>query len=72
MILAAGFGTRLRPLSLDLPKPMFPVMNRPLLAHSIDLLKSAGIADIAINVHHQPEKIMQAFGRGEELGQKLA
>jgi NDP-sugar pyrophosphorylase family protein len=71
MILAAGFGTRLRPLSLNLPKPMFPIMNRPLLAHSIDLLKSAGITDIAINVHHHPEKIMEAFGRGEELGARL-
>ena len=71
MILAAGFGSRLRPLSLNLPKPLFPVMNRPLLAHSIDILKSAGIVDIAINVHYQPEKIMQAFGQGEKLGVRL-
>jgi NDP-sugar pyrophosphorylase family protein len=71
MILAAGFGSRLRPLSLNLPKPLFPIMNRSLLAHSIDLLKSAGIIDIAINLHYQPEKIMRAFSQGEELGVRL-
>ncbi|MDP6736401.1 MAG: sugar phosphate nucleotidyltransferase, partial [Nitrospinaceae bacterium] len=55
MVLAAGFGTRLQPLTCAWPKPMFPVLGRPLLSHTFDLLRQAGIRDIAVNVHHLPE-----------------
>lgn len=57
MILAAGFGTRLRPVTYTLPKPMVPVCNRPLLAWAIEPLLAAGIREIAINLHHLPEAI---------------
>ena len=66
MILAAGFGTRLQPLTHSLPKPMFPVLNRPLLEHTLNLLSSQGIQDIIVNVHHLPEKIIDYFDDGSK------
>lgn len=57
MILAAGFGTRLRPLTNAMAKPMVPVCNRPLIAWAIDSLLAAGINEIVINVHHAPESL---------------
>ncbi len=61
MVLAAGFGNRLQPLTSILPKPMFPVLGRPLLSHTFDILQSANITDIAVNVHHLPESIIDYF-----------
>ncbi|KMP11778.1 hypothetical protein UR09_02345 [Candidatus Nitromaritima sp. SCGC AAA799-A02] len=61
MVLAAGFGTRLQPLTRVFPKPMFPVLGRPLLAHTLDLLHSASIRDIAVNIHHLPDLIVDYF-----------
>ena len=71
MVLAAGFGTRLRPLTNEIPKPLFPVMNRPVLEHTIDLLKSAGIEDIAVNLHHLGDKVEKYFGDGARFGVRL-
>jgi NDP-sugar pyrophosphorylase family protein len=71
MILAAGFGTRLKPLTLSLPKPMFPVLNRPLLEHTLNLLSTQGIQDIIVNVHHLPNKIIEHFGDGSDFGVRL-
>jgi len=71
MILAAGFGTRLKPLTNDLPKPLFPVLNRPILEHALNFLSSQGIQEIAINLHHQPEKIIDYFGDGKDFGVNL-
>ena len=71
MILAAGFGTRLRPLTQTVPKPMVPVLNRPLLERTIELLRSADIRDIAVNVHHLPEQILAYFGDGSKFGVNL-
>ncbi len=71
MILAAGFGTRLKPLTLGLPKPMFPVLNRPLLEHTLNFLSFNGIQDIIINVHHLPDKIIKHFGDGTDFGVRL-
>ncbi|CAI2717749.1 NDP-sugar synthase [Nitrospina watsonii] len=68
MILAAGFGTRLRPLTLTVPKPMVPVMNRPLLEHSLDLLREQRITDLTINLHHLPEKVIAHFREGGGFG----
>jgi NDP-sugar pyrophosphorylase family protein len=68
MILAAGFGTRLKPLTIGLPKPMFPLLNRPLLEHTLNFLSSQGIQDIIVNVHHLPEKIVEYFGDGTDFG----
>ena len=71
MILAAGFGTRLKPLTIGLPKPMFPLLNRPLLEHTLNFLSSQGIQDIIVNVHHLPEKIVEYFGNGSGFGVRL-
>src|SRR5260370_12883852 len=55
MILAAGYGTRLRPLTYTLPKPMVPVCNRPLIAYAMEAFLTAGIRDIVVNLHHLPD-----------------
>ena len=71
MILAAGFGTRLKPLTNDLPKPLFPILNQPILEHTLQFLRSQNIQDIAINLHHKPEKIINYFGDGKKFGVNL-
>ncbi len=62
MILAAGEGTRLRPLTLTYPKPMVPVAGVPLLTRTVQLLQSNGISQIAVNLFHKPESITARFG----------
>jgi MurNAc alpha-1-phosphate uridylyltransferase len=59
MVLAAGRGERLRPLTDTLPKPLVPVLGRPLLDHSIDRLAAAGVARVVVNVHHLGEQIAE-------------
>ena len=71
LILAAGFGTRLQPLTNELPKPLFPVLNQPILEHILHFLSSQGIKEIAINLHHRPEKIIDYFGNGKDFGVAL-
>ena len=71
MILAAGEGRRLRPLTDAVPKPMLPVGGRPLLVHLIDLLRSHGVREIAINLHHQPEVISALLGDGRPFGVRI-
>lgn len=57
MILAAGFGTRFRPVTYTLPKPMVPLLNKPLIAWAVDSLLAAGTNDIIVNLHHLPEAL---------------
>jgi NDP-sugar pyrophosphorylase family protein len=71
MILAAGLGTRLRPLTHNLPKPLLPVANRPLIHYNLLLLKKYGITDVVINLHHHAEKLRKALGDGSELGMQI-
>lgn len=71
LILAGGFGTRLRPLTLNLPKPIVPLVNRPILAYQIELLKGAGITDIILSLNYQPDKIQEVIGNGEKYGVKI-
>jgi Nucleoside-diphosphate-sugar pyrophosphorylase involved in lipopolysaccharide biosynthesis/translation initiation factor 2B, gamma/epsilon subunits (eIF-2Bgamma/eIF-2Bepsilon) len=71
VILAAGFGTRLWPLTEDRTKPAIPFLNRPLIAYAVDYLAAHGIRDIIINLHHQPESIRRALGDGSALGVKI-
>lgn len=59
MILAAGLGTRLRPLSYELPKPVIPVLGRPLCTYNMEFLRSAGIKSFVLNLHTQPKLIQQ-------------
>jgi len=71
MVLAAGFGSRLRPLSLEQPKPLFPVMNKPVIEHTLSKLKSAGITEVVINLHHLGCKIVDYLNDGSRYGVKL-
>ena len=71
MILAAGFGARLRPLSSYLPKPLFPVMNQPIIEHTLSLIKSAGIDEVAINLHHLGKNVEERLGDGSRFGLHL-
>jgi NDP-sugar pyrophosphorylase family protein/phosphoheptose isomerase len=71
MILAAGEGTRLRPLTEHCPKPMLPVGGRPLLEYLLKLLRSHGVREVAINLHHHPEAVSGKFGDGSGLGMKI-
>ena len=61
MILCAGFGTRLRPLTDELPKPLVPVGDRPLLAHILDRLRLAGVSRAVLNLHHKPDEIIRTI-----------
>ena len=70
-ILAAGLGTRLRSLGLDLPKVMVPVGGKPLLEHHIELFKRQGIREFIVNLHYLPEKITGYFGDGAKFGVKI-
>ncbi len=71
MILAAGLGTRLRPLTEQIPKPLVPVANRPLIEYSLRLLGHHGITQVAINLHHLGEQIRSTLGDGSSLGLEL-
>ncbi len=68
MVMAAGLGTRLRPLTEFLPKPMVPIANRPVLHHLLNLLVQHDIREVGINLHAFPEMITTYFGEGSELG----
>lgn len=71
MILAAGYGTRLRPLTASLPKPLVPVANRPLLWYILMCLRTAGIREIIINLHYHGEQIRKWLGTGDPFGVKV-
>ncbi|MEO8502234.1 MAG: NDP-sugar synthase [Vicinamibacteria bacterium] len=71
IILVGGEGTRLRPLTLELPKPVVPVLDRPFLRFQLDLLRKAGIADIVLCVAFRPERIRTVLGDGASDGVKL-
>jgi NDP-sugar pyrophosphorylase family protein len=70
-ILAAGFGTRLWPLTEDRTKAAIPFLDRPLITYSVEYLASHGIRDIIVNLHHQPDSIRAALGDGANLGVKI-
>jgi glucose-1-phosphate thymidylyltransferase len=71
VILAAGQGTRLRPVTLTMPKPLVPVANKPLIAYAVDVLKNAGLTEIGIVVNDLESPIVAALGDGAELGVHL-
>ena len=71
LILAAGLGTRLRPLTDSLPKALVPVAGRPMLEHQILKLKAAGFDHIVVNVHHFGEKIIDFIGENREFGIRI-
>ena len=71
VIMAGGEGTRLRPLSLGVPKPMTPLFGRPVMEHIIALLKRHHITDICVTLCYKPQAVMDYFGSGERLGVQL-
>jgi NDP-sugar pyrophosphorylase family protein len=72
MILAAGLGTRLRPLTNTIPKPLLPVAGRPLIVWNLLLLQQHGITEAIINLHHLGHLIEQELGSGAALGMRLS
>lgn len=71
IILSAGFGTRLRPLTDTMPKVMLPFSGKPLLEHHIEHFKKHGVREFFINLHYLPEVITDYFGDGKKLGVKI-
>lgn len=71
VIMAGGFGTRLRPLTEDLPKPMLPVGDQPLMELIIKQLHHAGIRRVNVTTHYMPDKIIEHFGDGHDFGVEL-
>jgi mannose-1-phosphate guanylyltransferase len=71
MILAAGKGTRVRPLTYDLPKPMIPILGKPVMAYLIEHLAKYGITEIMVNVSYLHEKIEEYFGEGHQYGVQI-
>jgi len=71
VIMAGGFGTRLRPLTCNTPKPMVPLVNKPMMHHIVSLLKQHGLDDIIATLFYTPEVITSYFGDGSPLGVKM-
>ena len=71
VLMAGGSGTRLRPLTCELPKPMVPAIDRPIAEHIINLLKRHQITEVIITLHYLPEVIQNYFGDGSEFGVKI-
>jgi dTDP-glucose pyrophosphorylase/CBS domain-containing protein len=72
VVMAGGFGTRLRPLTDRLPKPMLPVAGRPLIERIVEQLRGAGIRNICIATYFRPESIVSHFGDGSDFGVSIS
>ncbi|MEP6706679.1 MAG: NDP-sugar synthase [Pyrinomonadaceae bacterium] len=71
MILAAGYGTRLWPLTADRTKPAIPFLGRPLVGYVAEYLAGHGVDEVIVNLHHRPESVRAALGDGSRFGVKL-
>ena len=71
MILAAGYGTRLWPLTIDRAKPAIPFMGRPLVGYVAEYLARNYLRDIVVNLHHRPESVRSALGDGSQFGARF-
>jgi NDP-sugar pyrophosphorylase family protein len=71
MILAAGYGARLWPLTADRTKPALPVLGKPLVGYVAEYLAQQGIAEAIVNLHHRPESVRAALGDGTQFGLRL-
>ncbi len=71
VVMAGGSGTRLRPLTLNRPKPMVPIANKPVLGHILDLLKRHGIVDVIITLQYMAADVQDYFGDGQNLGMNI-
>ena len=72
VIMAGGFGTRLRPLTCNIPKPMVPMVNKPMMEHIVALLKSHGVTNIVSTLFFQPDIIRTHFNSGEKHGVRMS
>lgn len=68
MILAAGFGTRLFPLTIDRTKPAIPFLGKPLVGYVAEYVAKFGIDEVVVNLHHQPQSVIEALGDGSDFG----
>lgn len=68
VVMAGGEGSRLRPLTVNLPKPLVPVANRPIMHHIVGLLRSHGITDIVTTLHYLADEVQTYFGDGSDFG----
>lgn len=68
VLMAGGSGTRLRPLTCDLPKPMVPIVNKPIIEHIVNLLKRHGFDDVYVTLYYLPQLIQNHLKDGKELG----
>ena len=71
MVLSAGYGTRLWPLTEDRTKPAIPILGKPLVGYVAEYLARFGVDDIVVNLHHRPESVRKALGDGSQFGVKL-
>ena len=71
VLMAGGEGTRLRPLTCDLPKPMVPILNRPIAEHILNLLRHHDITDVIVTLFYLPDVVRDYFQDGSDLGVKL-
>lgn len=68
VVMAGGFGTRLRPLTCNIPKPMVPLANKPVMEHVVNLLRDYGFKEITVLLYYQPEAIKEYFKSGKQFG----
>jgi mannose-1-phosphate guanylyltransferase / phosphomannomutase len=71
VVMAGGEGSRLRPLTVGRPKPMVPIVNKPVLGHILDLLKHHGFTEVIVTLQYMPTAIQDYFGDGSSLGLKI-
>src|ERR1700730_9843 len=71
VLMAGGEGSRLRPLTIIRPKPMVPIVNKPVMEHVLDLLKRHGITDVIVTVQYLASVIEEYFGDGSQRGMRL-
>jgi mannose-1-phosphate guanylyltransferase/phosphomannomutase len=71
VVMAGGEGSRLRPLTIGRPKPMVPMVSKPVMGHILDLLKRQGITEVVVTLHYMPDTIQGYFGDGTHLGMTI-
>src|ERR687895_976409 len=71
IVLSAGYGTRLWPLTEDRTKPAIPILGKPLVGYVAEYLAAYGFDEIVVNLHHRPESVRKALGDGSRFGVRL-
>ncbi|RMG93418.1 MAG: nucleotidyltransferase family protein, partial [Candidatus Dadabacteria bacterium] len=71
VLMAGGFGTRIQPLTHSLPKPMVPLVNRPMMEHILERVRSVGVREVVVLLYYMPEVIREYFGDGSRFGLRL-